>query len=48
MLEFIVGFVLGFWVACNHEKNVKGYWEKLKTWIKENFIDKNAQNNDVK
>ena len=38
MLEFIVGFVLGFWVACNHEENVKGYWEKLKTWFKEKLI----------
>ena len=45
MLEFIVGFALGFWVACNQEE-VKGYWEKLKTWFKETFINKDAQNNN--
>ena len=45
MLEFIVGFVLGFWVSCNQEE-VKGYWKKLKTWFKENCIDKDTQNND--
>jgi hypothetical protein len=47
MIKVIIGFVLGFWVACNQEE-VKGYWEKLKTWLKEKCVNKYTQNNDVK
>jgi len=42
MIKVIVGFVLGFWAASNKEE-VKFYWEKLKTWFKEKFINKVKQ-----
>lgn len=34
MLELIIGFILGYWVACNQEE-VKGYFDKFVGWIKE-------------
>jgi len=34
MLELIIGFILGYWVACNQEE-VKDYFNKFVEWIKE-------------
>lgn len=36
MLKLIIGFALGYWVACNQEE-VKVYWNKLVAHIKEKY-----------
>ena len=32
MLEFIIGFCLGYWVHSNKDV-VKGWYEKIKEWL---------------
>lgn len=40
MLKFILGFILGYWIAFNKE-TVITYWNKLKQYI----ISKKNKNN---
>lgn len=40
MLKFILGFILGYWVAFNKETIIT-YWNKLKEYI----ISKKNKNN---
>lgn len=34
MLNLIIGFILGYWVACNQEE-VKSYYNKFVEWLKQ-------------
>lgn len=40
MVKFLLGFILGYWVASNKETVIK-YWEKFKEMLKTKNIDNN-------
>ena len=41
MLNFIIGFALGYWVAFNKETVIK-YWNQFTEWLKsKNKTDNN-------